>query len=183
MRNEGGRLAARTLVRVAALMAVAVALYGCKSSGKQEPVTPPSDGAATTQPTSDGQVTSEGVDVDGNPVDPTTGRTLDRIFYFEYDRAVLRPDALTALEGHAAYLSKHPERRVSVEGHCDERGTREYNLALGERRGEAVRTFLVSSGVSRSQVDVVSYGEERPSDPGHSESAWATNRRAEMIYR
>jgi peptidoglycan-associated lipoprotein len=163
-------------------MAVTVALVGCKSSGKQEPAAPPSaDGAVTTQQPMEG-VSSLGVDEEGNPVD-ASGQTLARVFYFEYDRAVLRPDALTALEGHAAYLRNHPERRVAVEGHCDERGTREYNLALGERRGEAVRTFLVSSGVSRSQVDVVSYGEERPADPGHSESAWAANRRAEMIYR
>src|SRR5262245_10210442 len=182
MRNEGGRLASRTMFRVAALIAVAVALYGCKSSGKQEPSTPPDEGAVTTQqPPTD--VTSEGVDAQGNPIDPRTGMALSRVFYFEYDRAVLKPDALTSLEGHAEFLRKHPDRRVQVEGHCDERGTREYNLALGERRGEAVRTFLVSSGVSRSQVDVVSYGEERPADPGHSESAWAANRRAELIYR
>jgi peptidoglycan-associated lipoprotein len=182
MRNEGGRVAARAIVRGAALIAVAFALYGCKSSAKQEPPAQPEDTGAVSTAAPVGGVTSE-VDAMGNPIDPATGTPLARVFYFEYDRAVLRPDALTALEGHASYLRGHPDRRAMVEGHCDERGTREYNLALGERRGEAVRTFLVSSGVSRSQIEVVSYGEERPADPGHSEAAWAANRRAELIYR
>ncbi|MDE0179549.1 MAG: OmpA family protein, partial [Gammaproteobacteria bacterium] len=72
---------------------------------------------------------------------------------------------------------------VNIEGHCDERGTREYNLALGERRSEAVRRYLISAGVRSTQIETVSFGEERPVDPGHDESAWAKNRRAEMSYR
>ena len=71
---------------------------------------------------------------------------------------------------------------MTIDGFTDERGTREYNLALGERRADAVATFLVSQGVRRSQIDVVSYGEERPADPGHCEAAWAKNRRAELVY-
>ena len=90
---------------------------------------------------------------------------------------------MAILELHAAFLRGSPDVRVVVDGFTDERGTREYNLALGERRAEAVRTFLVTAGVRRSQIDVVSYGEERPADPDHSEAAWAKNRRAELIYR
>ena len=75
------------------------------------------------------------------------------------------------------------EVSVLIEGHCDERGTREYNLALGERRAEEIRKYLVSIGVSPQQIEVVSYGEERPEDPEHNEAAWARNRRAILIYR
>ena len=80
-------------------------------------------------------------------------------------------------------LRENPARRVVVEGHCDERGTREYNLALGERRADAVRSFLAAAGISGSRIETVSYGEERPDDPGEGESSYARNRRAVMIYR
>ena len=108
---------------------------------------------------------------------------LGRAFYFDLDKAVLRPEALALLELHASFLRDNADRRALIEGHTDERGTREYNLALGERRADSVRTFLVSSGVNRSQLETVSYGEERPIDPGHTEAAWAKNRRAEIVYR
>ena len=84
---------------------------------------------------------------------------------------------------HADYLRDFRNRSIVIEGHCDERGTREYNLALGERRAQAVQSYLTSAGVRASQIDTVSYGEERPEDPGHDESAWSKNRRAEMTYR
>ena len=84
---------------------------------------------------------------------------------------------------HATFLRNNRDRSIVLEGHCDERGTREYNLALGERRSDAVRSFLTSSGVSPRQIETVSYGEERPEDSGHTEASWARNRRAVMIYR
>ena len=80
-------------------------------------------------------------------------------------------------------MTRNRDRRLVIEGHCDERGTREYNLALGERRANAVTSFLISAGVRRSQIETVSYGEERPDDPGHDEAAWGKNRRAVVIYR
>ena len=110
-------------------------------------------------------------------------RPLTHTFYFEFDKATLSQGDLGRLEPHAAYLRANPSQRVTLEGHCDERGTREYNLALGERRAAAVRDFFVSSGVSRSQINTVSYGEERPEDPGHTDSAWERNRRAIISYR
>ncbi len=108
---------------------------------------------------------------------------MERTFYFEFDRAVLMRSDLTALETHAQVLRNNRSRSVVLEGHCDERGTREYNLALGERRADAIRSFLTSAGVAASQIEMVSYGEERPEDPGHDESAWGRNRRGVMIYR
>ncbi len=108
---------------------------------------------------------------------------VSQTFLFDYDRAVISPADLSELEKHAAYLNENRDKKVVLEGHCDERGTREYNLALGENRSNAVRGFLISAGVSASQIETVSYGEERPVDPGHSDAAWARNRRAVLIYR
>ena len=101
--------------------------------------------------------------------------------YFDFDRAVVRPDQVAVLEANAAWLAQRPAVRVIVEGHCDERGTREYNLALGARRAEAARDFLVALGVSPERIETVSYGEELPADPAHNERAWALNRRAETV--
>ena len=106
----------------------------------------------------------------------------DRVF-FDFDRHDIRPEGQTVLLEQAKLLRAYPNLTVTIAGHCDERGTREYNLALGERRAQAVQSYLTSAGVRASQIDTVSYGEERPEDPGHDESAWAKNRRAEMTYR
>ncbi|MEO5335651.1 MAG: peptidoglycan-associated lipoprotein Pal [Magnetospirillum sp. WYHS-4] len=100
----------------------------------------------------------------------------DRVF-FDYDKFSLKADARATLEKQAAWLKKFPAVTLSVEGHCDERGTREYNLALGERRANAARDYLVSLGVSKDRVKTISYGKERPVAMGSNEAAWAQNRR------
>jgi peptidoglycan-associated lipoprotein len=99
----------------------------------------------------------------------------DRI-YFDYDRYELRADAQPVLEAQANWLQRYPQVQVRIEGNCDERGTREYNFALGARRASAVRDFLVARGVSMDRITTVSYGKERPIDPGEGEAAWAHNR-------
>ena len=111
------------------------------------------------------------------------GKLLDSTFYFDYDQARLAPDDIRVLALHARILRDTRTLSVNIEGHCDERGTREYNLALGERRSEAVRRYLISAGVRSTQIETVSFGEERPAAPGHDESAWSKNRRAEVGYR
>lgn len=113
------------------------------------------------------------------PVDPAL---QSRVVYFDFDKYDIRYDAEAILSAHAAYLSANPGARVRVEGHADERGTREYNMALGERRAKAVAAYLASKGASSSQIEVISYGEERPVALGHEESSWAQNRRAELQY-
>jgi len=110
------------------------------------------------------------------------GEPLSRVFFFDFDKALLSPSELSELEQWASFL-REERGTIVIEGHCDERGTREYNLALGERRSDAVRSFLVSAGVRNAQIDTVSYGEERPADTGHDETAWKQNRRAVIIYR
>ncbi len=106
----------------------------------------------------------------------------DRVF-FAYDKYDLDAEARSALEGQAAWLKKYPTRTLSVEGHCDERGTREYNLALGERRANSVKNYLVALGIDGSRVSTISYGKERPVALGSNESAWAQNRRGVTVVR
>ena len=101
----------------------------------------------------------------------------DRV-YFDYDQAQIRPDARPILQAQATWLARYPQIQVRIEGNCDERGTREYNFALGARRADAVREFLVDDGVNAGRITTISYGKERPVDPGHDEAAWAKNRNA-----
>ncbi|MBT09366.1 MAG: peptidoglycan-associated lipoprotein [Gammaproteobacteria bacterium] len=110
-------------------------------------------------------------------------QTLMGIFLFDFDQAIVRRVAHAELNKHASALAGDRFIRVRVEGHADERGTREYNLALGERRADAVRAYLVSQGASNSQIEVISYGEEKPMVSGKNERSWAKNRRVELVYR
>lgn len=100
----------------------------------------------------------------------------DRVF-FDFDKYNLKPGAQDTLKKQAAWLQKYPNVTVTIEGHCDERGTREYNLALGERRANAVKDYLSALGIARTRVNTISYGKERPVALGHNEAAWAQNRR------
>lgn len=104
------------------------------------------------------------------------------VFYFDFDKSIVRPDARDALSKHAQYLVAHPEAHVVLEGHTDERGTREYNMALGERRAKAVARYLTIQGVAASQIETVSFGEEVPVAFGHDEASWQLNRRVEIRY-
>ncbi len=112
-----------------------------------------------------------------------TTEMLNGVFYFDFDQAIVKRAGHEELNKHAKVLASDRYLRVRLEGHADERGTREYNLALGERRANAVRAYLVAQGASRSQIEVISYGEEKPANSGHSESSWAQNRRVEIVYR
>ena len=105
----------------------------------------------------------------------------DRVF-FDYDKSNLKMDAQDTLNKQAEWLKKYSGVSILIEGHCDERGTREYNLALGERRGEAVRRLMTLIGASAPQLGVISYGKERPAVEGHDEAAWRFNRRVEIVY-
>ena len=106
-----------------------------------------------------------------------------RIIYFDYDSYTIKPEFQSLIDGHARFLKANPQRRVSIEGHTDERGGREYNLALGQKRSEAVRRALGLLGVNDAQIEAVSFGKEKPAVPGQGEDAWAQNRRAEITYR
>lgn len=101
--------------------------------------------------------------------------------YFDYDRAAIRDDARTIMDGNSAWMKKFRTAKVLVEGHCDERGTEEYNLALGEKRAKAAQDYLLSTGVSADRLKIISYGKSQPLNPGHDESAWQMNRRAQFL--
>ncbi|CAM4133250.1 peptidoglycan-associated lipoprotein Pal [Acinetobacter pragensis] len=105
-----------------------------------------------------------------------------RVVHFDYDSSELTNEDLQTLQAHAQFLVANANSRVALTGHTDERGTREYNMALGERRAKAVESFLVTSGVSASQLEAVSYGKEMPINAGHDENAWKENRRVEINY-
>ncbi len=119
---------------------------------------------------------------EGEALDDPQSPLSQRVFYFEFDSSELSEQALETLKAHGEYLATHPERTVIIEGHTDERGSREYNLALGENRAESVARVLKLNGAAEDQIETVSYGEEKPAAMGHDEQAWAENRRAELIY-
>ena len=101
--------------------------------------------------------------------------------YFDYDRAVVREDARVTLEGNADWLKKFRTAKILVEGHCDERGTEEYNLALGEKRAKSAQDYLLSLGIASDRIRIISYGKSQPVNPGHDEGAWQMNRRAQFL--
>ncbi len=105
-----------------------------------------------------------------------------RVIYFDFDRSKVRAEFTDVIAAHAEYLANNPGAQMKLEGHADERGSREYNIGLGEHRGNSIARHLGLQGASRGQLDVVSYGEERPAAMGHDETSWELNRRVEIIY-
>lgn len=160
-----------TRVLLAASITVALAACTKKTDVVEETVT---EKPVVTQPVSDGRYT---------PADLDTDSCLrQRTVYFDFDQDTLRPEFQAIMACHAKYLNDRPESRITLEGNADERGTREYNLGLGERRGNAVSGALQGAGGSAGQLTVVSYGEERPTCGESSESCWQQNRRVEIVY-
>ncbi len=162
-------------------------LWGCSSTPKT--TTAPVAGTQTTAPVST-PTTSTMNDTDMNAgarmatdelSDPNSP-LAKRIVYFDFDKSDIKPEARQVIEHHSKYLSANANTRIVLQGHGDERGTREYNLSLGERRARAVQQVMTLMGVSSSQLELVSYGEERPAAMGHDEGAWALNRRVELVY-
>lgn len=162
------------LTRVAAL-AAAVALAGCSST------------STTTGGGADGAANganAQGAGASGVAAGAAWSDVakLRTVFYFDFDQSVVKQEGFADLEGHAKYLANNPSATVRLEGHADERGTREYNIALGEARANAVARLLMVNGASSSQIETISYGEEKPAMLGHTESEWALNRRVELSY-
>ena len=168
--------------------ALAALLAACSSGVKLDDVPVEDRNAVAVNP--GGAVPGGGGQSQVKPVDVGTTRGTDpgpanvaRIILFDYDSYVVKPEYQSLLDAHARYLKQNGARRISIEGHTDERGGREYNLALGQRRSEAVRRALGLLGVADAQVDAVSFGKEKPAVPGSDEASWAQTRRAEIVYR
>jgi peptidoglycan-associated lipoprotein len=180
---------------VAVLVLLSLAAAGC---GKKQPVLAPAPPVAATppgvtppRPPAPPQRVEESLPVPQEPLseDSIANRSLDdlnrdspfRPVYFPLDSSDLDDQGRMVASANAAILKKYPTWVLTIEGHCDERGTAEYNLALGERRAVAVKTYLVSLGVPQDRLRTVSYGKEFPFDPGHDEPAWSKNRRAHFV--
>jgi len=106
-----------------------------------------------------------------------------RSIYYDYDQYTVKPEFRALLDAHSSYLRQHPGATVTIEGNCDERGSREYNLALGQRRADGVQRLMVLMGASSGQIEAVSFGEEKPKAPGHDEQSWAQNRHSDLVYK
>ncbi|MBQ0959605.1 peptidoglycan-associated lipoprotein Pal [Ideonella sp. 4Y11] len=162
-------------------------LAGCASGVKLDNEVPvesrnPNAGAQGTQGAGAGGTAQSNVATVDLSAQDKAG-TVGRVVYFDFDSFVVKDEYRSVVEGQAKLLQANRQRLVQIEGHTDERGGREYNLALGQKRAEAVQRALVLLGVGDKQLEAVSYGEERPADPGHDEAAWAKNRRAEVKDR
>lgn len=163
-------------VKTVFLVAGLLALGACAKKQEVKPEPPPPPPPAETQPVDTGPAAFTPADLD------TDACLRQRIVYFDFDQSLIRSEFQDAMRCHAKYLQDRPGARVTLEGHADERGSRAYNLGLGERRGNAVGSALEAAGGSASQLEVVSYGEERPVCREQSESCWQKNRRVEIIY-
>ena len=166
-------------------LAIVALIAGC-SSGTKLNDTPVVDrsGAGSGQTGQNGSASGVApVSIDPNAQNAAGPVGVARIVYFGYDSYSVQPEFQSLIEGNARFLKANPQRRVSIEGHTDERGGREYNLALGQKRSEAVRRSLTLLGVNDSQIEAVSFGKEKPAAQGGGEAAWAQNRRAEIFYR
>lgn len=170
----------KTAWRLAFAMIIAFSLVACKTAPKApEQTTPKED----TTPKVETQAAPD-------PHDYTDSRNFDnpesllskRVIYFDFDKSTVLPEYRGIVSAHAAYAAAHSSARVTLEGHADERGTREYNLGLGERRGNSVMGLMTAQGARGDQVVVVSYGEERPTCRVSDEDCWSLNRRVEVVY-
>lgn len=171
--------------RVFLAVAFAAVLAGCTSVPLDQ--APVEDRRAATVDPNAGRAQAQS-QVAPVTADPTQANTIGpagvpRLVYFDYDSYVIKPEFQGLIESHARFLKANTGRRIVIEGHTDERGGREYNLALGQRRSEAVRRALNLLGVADSQMEAVSFGEEKPAAAGGDETAWSQNRRAEIAYR
>ena len=161
-------------------LVVALAAAGCAKNVKPVAPAPVTAAAPATVATPAPATVNNAPQV--SPLDDPNSPLANRIVYFDFDKSDIKPEFLDTLTAHAKYLVANPSQKIRIEGYADERGTVEYNIALGDRRAQAVRRFMLFQGVSADQISTVSYGEAHPADPGHDETAWAKNRRAVIVY-
>jgi peptidoglycan-associated lipoprotein len=154
------------------------ALAACHSGVKLDEGANAKTGAVSTQPQPT-DVQQVNVDELNNPNSPLAKRSI----YFDFDSYAVKDDYQPLLQAHAQYLKSHPQRHVLIQGNTDERGSSEYNLALGQKRAEAVRRAMALLGVNDSQMEAVSLGKEKPVATGHDEASWAQNRRSDLVYQ
>ena len=177
-------------LRLLLILSLTGLLYGCSSDQvkEEEPVEVEdlsTSASASAEGSEDSGAQAYGTDSGSTSMyeldDPQSPLSV-RIIYFEYNSDEIRSEYRSTIEAHAAYLSQNPSTTITLEGHADERGSREYNLALGERRAQSIKQQMTLLGADSSQIRLVSYGEERPAIDGHDEASWQQNRRVEILY-
>ena len=177
----------RTLKRLTLIGAVAFLLGACEGQmpTKEDEDTEPAvvGGSTKADDNITTQIMVQEANFVGDPLDDPSSPLSQRTIYFAFDSSQIEEAHRSIIEAHSQWLADHPGASVTLEGHADERGTREYNIALGDRRANAVRQLLALTGASGGQINTISYGEERPAVEGHDESAWRFNRRVEIVYR
>jgi peptidoglycan-associated lipoprotein len=181
-----------TKITLAMVPALFLLLAGCGTTGQAQDQQTETQSASEQTPESasasaanEQEASAQPMESEKPKMDPfedPNNPLSKQVVYFDFDSSTVREDALPIIRAHADYLVANSQVHFTLEGHTDERGTREYNLALGERRADAVRRLLIADGVAPGQIKVVSYGEERPAVVGHDESAWQMNRRAVFVF-
>jgi peptidoglycan-associated lipoprotein len=163
--------------RLFVILAMSLVLAACGSKK------PTGEDGATQQPGPSVSGTAGGPTAfGGDPFEDPANPLSKRVIYFDYDSSQVHPEDVEIVNAHAKYLADHGTAKVRLEGHADERGSREYNVALSERRAQSVKRLMMFQGARSEQSDLVAYGEERPVEFGHDESSWSKNRRVEIIY-
>ncbi len=165
-------------------LALSALLAGCASTE----TTPDSQSSSSTSASSPSSASSSGTQSStpsgsGMSSSAAAGMPSQRSVYYDFDKADIKTDQRSRIEANAKYLREHPAAKVTVEGNCDERGSREYNLALGQRRSEGVVKMMSLLGARQSQMEAVSFGSEKPKVQGHDETSWAENRRSDIQYK
>jgi len=170
------------------ILLMAAFLVACDSNVKPDggdSVSDSRDGAQVGSIDGDGGVAGQALSVsyDANAINDINSVLAERVIYFDFDSSQVSDDFIELVKHHGKYLSANPAAKVRLEGHTDERGAREYNVALADRRAQAVERLLMFQGAASNQITLISYGEEKPASLGHDESAWRLNRRAELVYQ
>jgi len=171
--------------KILILSLAALALVACNTPPVKKGETPPDTQSATSTSNSTTAPNSNAANAQSLSAEQMAKQALDKIgfvIYFDYDKSDIKSEYVAVIAAHAKYLSGNTNLKVRLEGNTDERGSREYNIGLGERRAQAVRRALMLQGVSENQITTLSYGEERPAVDGHDEAAYSKNRRVEMSY-
>jgi peptidoglycan-associated lipoprotein len=172
----------RTFSSLALILSSALVLTACGSAVKLDDKAKIEDRTATPTASADTRTVQQ-VSTSTDPLNDPQGVLAKRSVYFDYDSYIVKDEFKPVVEAHGKYLVSHKDRKVVIQGNTDERGGSEYNLALGQKRAEAVRKSLSLLGVPDSQMEAVSFGKEKPKATGHDEAAWAENRRADIAYQ
>ncbi len=164
---------------ISVLILVAVCFFsGCSSEEAKQPPKPMTAPASMSNESRPAMSSPMAM----NPLDNPNSLLSKRSIYYDFDKSIINGQFNDLIQAHAEYLAGHPNAKVRIEGNCDERGSHEYNLALGQRRADGVKAALKLVGAKDGQIDTVSYGKEKPKAEGHNEAAWAQNRRSDIVY-